>query len=224
MERKIEIRPGDSLESAVYTLLEAKANGEHVYCDFNGHKLHSDNVTMDSAYIEVMGCTKAECDQRMKEWLEEHDKKEKARESREQGYVEKVKASRTGEKKSITLEEVISGLKFIAEHQSMSQEELIDGLLKLGCNFSLEDIKRQFPEEIELSEGMKQGNLCCGASVIANIRDSEFGRAYCDDRLLSVDDDNSIYHFIRVTTGDKTYTKEMVDAINNTNIKHRKNN
>ena len=111
MERKIEIRPGDSLESAVYTLLEAKANGEHVYCDFNGHKLHSDNVTMDSAYIEVMGCTKAECDQRMKEWLEEHDKKEKARESREQGYVEKVKASRTGEKKSITLEEVISGLK-----------------------------------------------------------------------------------------------------------------
>ena len=106
----------------------------------------------------------------------------------------------------------------------MSQEELIDGLLKLGCNFSLEDIKRQFPEEIGLSEGMKQGNLCCGASVIANISDSEFGRAYCDDRLLSVDDDNSIYHFIRVTTGDKTYTKEMVDAINNTNIKHRKNN
>ena len=221
MERKIEIRPGDNLESAVYTLLAAKARGEHVYCDFNGHELHSDNVTMDSAYTEVIGCTKVEYEQRMKEWRENYAKEEKARESREQGYAEKVNASRTDEKKPITSEEVISGLKFIAEHQSMSQEELINGLLELGCNFSLEDIKQQFPEEIKLFEGMKQGNLGCGASVIANVRDSEYGRAFCDDRFLSLDDDTSIYHFIRVTTGDESYTKEMVDALNNANGKHR---
>ena len=220
MERKIDKYFGN-LDNAVNYLLEARARGEHVYCDFNGHELHSDNVTMDSAYIEVMGCTKAEYEQIMKEWRENYAKEEKKRESREQGYAEKVQASRTGEKKPITLEVVISGLKFIAEHQSMNQEELINGLLELGCNFSLEDIEQQFPEEIKLFEGMKQGNLSCGASVIANVRDSEFGRSFCDDRFLSVDDDTSIYHFVRVTTGDETYTKEMVDALNNANGKHR---
>ena len=225
MERKIEIRPGDNLESVVYTLLAAKARGEHVYCNFNGHELHSDNVTMDSAYTEVMGCTKAEYEQRMKEWRENYAKEKKARESREQGYAEKVNASRTDEKKPITSEEVISGLKFIAEHQSMSHEELVNGLLELGCNFSLEDIKQQFKqqftEEIKLDEGMKQGNFACGASVIANVRDSELGRKFCNIDFLSLDNDTSIYHFIRVTTGDESYTKEMVDALNNANGKHR---
>ena len=65
MEREIRIMPGNNLESAVYTLLAAKARGEHVYCDFNGHKLHSDTVSMDSAYMEVMGHTKAEHEQQL---------------------------------------------------------------------------------------------------------------------------------------------------------------
>ena len=220
MERKIELRPGDNLESIVYTLLAAKARGEHVYCEFNGHELHSDTVTMDSAFTDVIGCTKAEYDQRTKELYEEYTKEQNERKSREQGYAKKVEASRTGEKKPITFEEVISGLKFIAENQSMSQDELIDGLLELGCNFSLEDINQQFPKEIGLFEGIKQGDLSCGASVIANVRDSEYGRSFCHDRLLSLDDDTSIYHFIRITTGDESYTKEMVDTLNTTGAKH----
>ncbi len=220
MERKIEINPGEELESAVHTLLEAKARGEHVYCDFNGHELHSDSVTMDSAYIEVLGCTKAEWDQKEKEMHENFEKEEKARKNREEGYVEKAKSNRKGEEKAITLEEVVSGLKFIAEHQSMSQEELIEGLLELGCDFSLKDIKQQFPTEIALLEGMKKGDVACGASIIVNVRDNEFGRAYCDDRFLSVDDEDSLYNFIRVATGDETYTKEYVDALNSGNRKH----
>lgn len=82
MEREIRIMPDDNLESAVYTLLAAKARGEHVYCDFNGHKLHSDTVSMDSAYMEVMGHTKAEHEQQMKEWREEYEKKEKIAEQK----------------------------------------------------------------------------------------------------------------------------------------------
>lgn len=118
------------------------------------------------------------------------------------------------------MEEVVSGLKFIAEHQSMSQEELIEGLLELGCDFSLKDIKQQFPTEIALLEGIRKGDVACGASIIVNARDNEFGRAYCDDRFLSVDDEDSIYNFIRVATGDETYTKEYVDALNSGNRKH----
>lgn len=75
MEREIEMQPRSNLESVVYTLLAAKARGEHVFFDFNGHILHSDTVSMDSAYMEVMGCTKAEHDQKMNE-LSEKSKKE----------------------------------------------------------------------------------------------------------------------------------------------------
>ena len=220
-ERKIDLMPGDNIESAVYTLLAAKARGQHVYCVFNGNVLHSDNVTMDSAYKEVLGCTKEEYNKLMEEWLKEREQAKKESEARDQGYVEKVQASRTEDKKAITLEEVVNGLKFIAANRTMSQEELIEGLLKLGCNFTLDDIKQQFPEDNEIFEGLKQGKIGCGASVIVNSRDSEYGRSYCDDRFLSFDNDTSIYNFIRVTTGDESYTKEMVDSLNEVSEKCR---
>ena len=214
MEVKVDKYFGN-LDKAIDFLLESRARGEHVVIEFNGKELHSDNVTVDSAYMEVLGCTKAEFEQQQKEILESYRREEEERKIREQGYAERVKASRTEENKPITLEEVVNGLKFIAEHQSMSQDELIDGLLQIGCNFTLDDIKKQFPGEIGLFEGIKQGNLGAGATVVCNARDTEFGRSFCDDRFLSVDDDMSLYHFVRITTNDDTYTKENVDALNN---------
>lgn len=214
MEKKIKL-PYSDLDSVVYALLAAKERGEHVFCEFHGRQLHSDTISMDSAYKEILGCTKAEDEQNMKEWQEKRIKEENAREIREQGYIQKVEVSRTQETKPITLEEVISGLKFIVENQSLSQVELIDGLLELGCNFSREDIKKQFPEKIKLFDGIKRGELSCGASIIVNARNSEFGRRYCNEVLLIVDDDTSIYHFVRIATGDETYTKEKVESLNN---------
>lgn len=212
MERKIEFAIGSTIESAVYELLAAKARGEQVYGDFNGHKLYSDTVTMDSAYTEIMGCTKAEFDKRQAEWRENYKKEEQAREQREQGYSQMVASTRIpGQDVVITMPTVIEGLKFIAENQTLSQEELIKGLLDLGCNFTLEDIKKQFPGSGLLFEGMKKGEVACGAAVIANARDSEYGRAFCDDRFLSLDDETSIYHFVRIVTGDPSYTKDNLD-------------
>ena len=212
MTRKIEFAIGSTIESAVYELLAAKARGEQVYGDFNGHKLYSDTVTMDSAYTEIMGCTKAEFDKRQAEWRENYKKEEQAPEQREQGYSQMVASTRIpGQDVVITMPTVIEGLKFIAENQTLSQEELIKGLLDLGCNFTLEDIKKQFPGSGLLFEGMKKGEVACGASVIANARDSEYGRAFCDDRFLSLDDETSIYHFVRIVTGDPSYTKDNLD-------------
>ena len=57
---KIELYPGMDLDKAIEILLEAKKAGVSVYCEFNGHKLYSNNVTIDSAYLEVTGETKAE--------------------------------------------------------------------------------------------------------------------------------------------------------------------
>ena len=214
MEREIQVAPGDNLESVVYTLLAEKAKGKHAFCFFNNHKLHSDTVTMDSAFKEVTGFTKEEFDKKQQEWREEFEREQKEREAREQEYAQIVEAGRTDESRKITLDKVIAGLKFIAYNQNMDQKELIEGLLRLGCGFSLEDIVEQFPEQVKLFEGVKNGDISCGASIIANVRDSEFGRAYCDDRFLSVDDDTSIYHFIRITTGDQTFTKEKIDGMN----------
>ena len=223
MERKIEAKIGDNLDSVVYTLLAAKARGEHVYCVFNNHVLHSDTVTMDSAYIEVFGYTKAEHERKLNEWSERHEKERKRRENLSREAAKRVNANRNERKKPITLEKVVKGLKFIAEHRSMSQEELVDGLIELGCTFSVEDIERQYPgaEEVDIYEGMEQCDISCAASIIANMRDSEFGRNYCDDGFLSEDNESSIYHFIRVVTGDESYTKENVDTLGNSNRRQR---
>lgn len=135
---------------------------------------------------------------------------------REAKYAKKVALNREKGINLPTPELVIGGLKFIAEHQSFEQGELVDGLLDIGCNFTLEDIKKSFTkEEVEgrLYDGVKEGSICTGASIIVNARDSEFGRSFCSERLLSVDDNESIYHFIRLTTGDPTYTKDIAKAI-----------
>lgn len=54
-EIEIELRENDNIESIVYTLLAAKARGEKAYAMYNGHKLTSDNISMDKAYMQVVG-------------------------------------------------------------------------------------------------------------------------------------------------------------------------
>lgn len=58
-EKELEIKgsQGGHLEDVVETLLKAKERGERLYCDFNGHILHSDTVTWDSAFMAVGGKT-----------------------------------------------------------------------------------------------------------------------------------------------------------------------
>ena len=60
--KEIEIKENDNIESIVYTLLAARARGEHVYCIINDIRLDSDTVTMDHAYLLLTGHTKEEFD------------------------------------------------------------------------------------------------------------------------------------------------------------------
>lgn len=57
---KIDFPLGSSIEQAVNELLNYKKKGKLVYAKFNGIALYSDTVTMDSAYREITGKTKAE--------------------------------------------------------------------------------------------------------------------------------------------------------------------
>lgn len=66
MEKKyteIDLHCGCDIATAVYILLEHKEKGELVSADFNGHTLYSDTVTVDGAYLEITGKTKAEWDE-----------------------------------------------------------------------------------------------------------------------------------------------------------------
>ena len=59
---------GGTLDSVVTKMQELENRGFHVSTDFNGHMLYSDTVTIDSAYKEVLGCTKAEWDKQREEF------------------------------------------------------------------------------------------------------------------------------------------------------------
>ena len=215
MYKEIKIVAGTKLENVVNILLAYKENGYHVYCEFNGHRLYSDTVTMESAYLEICGKTKEQVIEDQNKAMEKAEKRKEETKAREQRYQEKVLESNHGEPVEVTMAKVIEGLKYICEHREDSQEELIDALLELGCNFTFEDIKRKIDktgtEPISIFKGMSTGDLIAGASVICNVRDSEFGRDYAEDRFLEKDNKESIYNFIRVVTGDENYTKASID-------------
>ena len=86
---ELEVFAGSSIEDVVNQLLSAKKQGQNVFANFNGNKLFSADVTMDSAYLTCTGKTKAEFDQLRKEWRENYEKKEK--EERKQMEGEKPK-------------------------------------------------------------------------------------------------------------------------------------
>ncbi len=74
---KIDFTLGGTIETAVKKLLTYKNNNELVYGVFNGTALFSDTVTMDGAYKEIIGKTKAEFDksqQEMRERIERENK------------------------------------------------------------------------------------------------------------------------------------------------------
>lgn len=60
----IDFKLGIGLEAAVNQLLRFKEDGLKVSGTFNGVILYSDTVTMDSAYLKVVGMTKAEFDEK----------------------------------------------------------------------------------------------------------------------------------------------------------------
>ena len=60
MEKEIKLHCGESIDEVVEMLLEEKRNGNHVFCNFNDVILHSDDVTLDSAYMSICGCTKSD--------------------------------------------------------------------------------------------------------------------------------------------------------------------
>lgn len=107
----------------------------------------------------------------------------------------------------VTKKKVVTGLKFIAEHPDMDQDQLIAGLIDLWCIFTFEDIKKQIPNE------QSESYLAIGANIFPKYIYTRTWRSHTDNNWLSEDSDESIYGIIRKLTGDKTYTKKYVDSL-----------
>lgn len=80
--REIEVLAGQRLNAVVEELLEYKKRGKFVCAKFNDHMLYSDTVTMDSAYLEITGKSKADFDK-------DHEERRKRLET-ERELVEKA--------------------------------------------------------------------------------------------------------------------------------------
>jgi hypothetical protein len=74
---QVEFLPGSTIEHAVNGLLSYREKGKLAVAKFNGVTLYSDTVTLDSAYREITGKTKAEFDKEQQEWKDNYDKKKK---------------------------------------------------------------------------------------------------------------------------------------------------
>lgn len=212
--REIKLKGWTTFDGAVNLLMKKKAEGKNCFINFYWTKIYSVTTKdIDDAYFQWKWMSKAEYEEKERkkseESLEELNKSFKQREAKERLYAKKIEDSRKGkESVVITKDVVVAGLKFMAEHPKMEWVELVDNLINLGCNFTREDINKQYPNRkgVKLFSGMREWNILCGATVIAWC----VSDGYIDDRFF---EDGSAYAFIRKVTGDETYTKENVDSL-----------
>ena len=78
---ELKVLAGSSLDEAVETLMEYKAEDKNVYLVFNGHKLYSSDITLDDAYKKVTGHTKAEYDKLLREEQKRFEERRKVKET-----------------------------------------------------------------------------------------------------------------------------------------------
>jgi len=79
--REIMLSAGSTIQDVVNYLLEFKEKGILACADFNGKTLYSDTVTMDSAYLDIIGKTKSEFDNEQQERVERLEKAKREHEA-----------------------------------------------------------------------------------------------------------------------------------------------
>ena len=76
--REIYMRAGEDLSNVVINLEKLRRQGKlNCYVNFNGKKIYSLDVTMNSAYKEVLGCSRRTSLKREKKWKQQSEDLEK---------------------------------------------------------------------------------------------------------------------------------------------------
>ena len=131
----------------------------------------------EKSVMRQLGWTEEQWNQFMEE---SRKAKEAAEAALDAKIAKKLETNRETGINKITAALVASGLKYIiSESGGISREELVDGLLAIGCNYTFDEVIAQFPESqghLQF-DGMRQGELAAMASIIPKVRDSDYGRA-----------------------------------------------
>lgn len=134
-----------------------------------------------------------------------------------------LKQARKFNTNQVCLSNVVSGIRYIAEHQHSDYLEVAQNLIKLGCTYSKNDVLKQADrEDIDISEGMKKGDIYAGAMIICKVRDYICGMSIYSYNFMKEDNENSVYNYVRTLTGDQNYTKNNVlglSEVENENLK-----
>lgn len=140
---------GMTLDEAVRDLQAAHADGLKRYITFNEVDLYSDTVTLDSAYLAVLGKTKAEYDQALADRVESY---RKHKEAHERAIPELTKhwmeegRKILNEKYWATWDECVPvRLNDLYEGMELGQSLEIIKMLNEGC--ALEDAKKVMSEQ-----------------------------------------------------------------------------
>lgn len=88
---EIDFYPGCNIDDAMQLLTAARESGEDAYGEFNTHILTSD-MTIDEAYLLILGKTKEEYAAEQQAWLEEYRREKEEYEAKIPELIEKWKA------------------------------------------------------------------------------------------------------------------------------------
>ena len=125
-----------------------------------------------------------------------------------------VQESRSISEPSLDKDTIVAGFKFIIENHTLDHISFVQVLLALGCNWTREDIDKEFPGDLlQTAKGMEIGDLKTGAVFIRNVLDNELFRFYLTSYYLESDGLYSLYNFVRVTTNDPSYNAEYVHSL-----------
>ena len=151
---------GNTVEQAVNELLSYKEKGILACGEFNGITLYSDTVTMDSAYKQITGKTKAEFDKAQQEWKDDYDRKKREHEEKipdlSKVWMNKGREILTEDKWDYW--DKIVPIRLSDLYQGMELGACLDIVSILNNNGTLDEAKKKIEEQGH--SGMSFGLVC----------------------------------------------------------------
>lgn len=162
-----------TLHETVGKLLEYKEKGELVFVDFNGHKLYSDTITLDSAYKEVIGMTYSEYNEQLKKWEREREEEERKHKEAIPRLIEewKQKGREILEENKIEFWDELVPVRLEDLYKGMELGASLDIIKILNNNGTLEEAKKKIIEQNH--SGMSFGLVCSMVHALCS-RGEEF--------------------------------------------------
>lgn len=140
---------GMTLKSCIDKLLEYKEKGKLVFVEFNGHKLYSDTITLDSAYEEVTGLKYNDYLELADKWTKDIEEEERKHKEAIPSLIEewKQKGREILEEDKIQLWDDIIPVRLNDLYHGMELGASLDIIKILNNNGTLEEAKKKIIEQ-----------------------------------------------------------------------------